>query len=144
MVAFQFLGELLLEFVKGILNIFFSTQNEVGGIFGGLFRIIDITKYIEILNSYKQSFGVGDWIVAVLGIIVLLALIVGFFFVLYRLISRLVRRYFSKKPLNDDLLDEIARLNAELTRVHRSRERLLDLQSRMESLSHVSGKFYLA
>lgn len=131
MVAFQFLGELLLEFVKGILNIFFSTQNEVGGIFGGLFRIIDITNYIEILNSYKQSFGVGDWIVAVLGIIVLLALIVGFFFVLYRLISRLVRRYFSKKPLNDDLLDEIARLNAELTRVHRSRERLLDLQSRM-------------
>ena len=89
MVAFQFLGELLLEFVKGILNIFFSTQNEVGGIFGGLFRIIDITKYIEILNSYKQSFGVGDWIVAVLGIIVLLALIVGFFFLEKNITTRM-------------------------------------------------------
>lgn len=130
MVGFQFLGELLLEFVKGILNIFVSTQTEVGGLFGGLFRIINVMNYIDILNSYKASFGVGDWFIAILGMLILLVLIAGLFFLLYRLGSRLIRRYFSKKPLNDDLLDEIARLNAELTRVHRSRERLLDLQSR--------------
>lgn len=131
MVAFQFLGELILEFVSGFFNIFVSSQTELGGIFGGLFRIINVVGYINILNSYKASFGVGDWIVAILGMVLFLALIVGLIWVCAHFLSKLFRRYFSKKPINEDLLDEINRLNSELARAHRSRERLLDLHGRM-------------
>ena len=102
MVAFQFLGELILEFVSGFFNIFVSSQTELGGIFGGLFRIINVVGYINILNSYKASFGVGDWIVAILGMVLFLALIVGLIWVCAHFLSKLFRRYFSKKPINED------------------------------------------
>ncbi len=129
MVVWQFLGELLLEFAKGILNIFVSVKGEVGGIFGGLFRIINIVEYVRIFNSYKDSFTVGDWFIAIIGILLFLAILAALIFVIVKYVSKFFRRYFTKKPLNDDLLDEIARLNSELTRVQRSRERILGMRA---------------
>ncbi len=131
MVVWEFLGALFLEFVKGLFNIFVSSTSEVGGIFGGLFRIINVVGYIDLLNAYKASFGVGDWLIAVLGMIVFVAFVVAFVWVCVYFISKFFRRYFSKKPINEDLLDEISRLNTELARAHRSRERLMDLSGRM-------------
>lgn len=133
MVVWQFLGELLLEFVSGILNIFVSPTGQIGGIFGGIWRIINIMGYVEIFNNYKSSFTVADWVIGIIGAIVLVALIAAFLGVFIYFISKMFRRYLTRKPLNDDLLDEISRLNAELTRAHRSRERLLELQGIMPS-----------
>lgn len=131
MIAWTVLGELLLQFVGGILNVFVSPIGQTGGIMGGLFEIINVTEYIAIFNDYKRSFTPVDWIVSIIGVVILIVLISALVGLLVFYVVKFFRRHFTRKALNDDLLDEISRLNAELTRAYRSREKILELNGLM-------------
>jgi len=113
--AFACLGALFLQFISGILNIFVSPTGSLGGIFGGIFEVINIVAYIRIINLYSSALGVGGWIVVVIGMLLMLALIGALVWVAVHFISKFIRRYFTKKPLNDDLIAEVNRLQKELS-----------------------------
>ncbi|MGN0819404.1 MAG: hypothetical protein ACI4M6_03285 [Christensenellaceae bacterium] len=125
MLVWQFLGEVLLEFFSGLLGIFISPTGGVGGILGGIFRMLNPVGYINILSRYKSGFNVGDWIIAVIGILLFIAMVVAIFFVAIKLVVKLYKRYFSKKTLDDDLIKEIARLKGEVRKVSRERDKAL-------------------
>ncbi|MBO7187372.1 MAG: hypothetical protein J6V68_03145 [Clostridia bacterium] len=112
--AFSCLGALFLQFIGGILNIFVSPMDSVGGIFGGIFESINVVAYVRIISMYSGGLNVGGWIVVVLGMILMVALIGALVWVAVHYISKFVRRYFTKKPLNDDLIAEVRRLQKEL------------------------------
>ena len=120
-VAFECLGKLFLQFITGFLHIFVTpaTSSSSGGIFGGVFEIINITAYIEIFKNFSPSLNAGGWVVVIIGMLLILALIGALIWLAVHFISKLFRRYFTKKPLNDDLIAEINRLNKELAYAQR-------------------------
>ena len=46
----------------------------ISGFFGGIAKIFDIVGYIRQFSAYKSGFGVVDWIFAVFGFILVMAI----------------------------------------------------------------------
>ena len=118
-VAFQCLAELFLQFISGILNVFFSPVDSVGGLFGGAFGVLNIVAYADIYKSYSDNLNSVGWIIVIFGTLLILALITLLVWIVVHFISKFFRRYFTKKPLNDDLIAEINRLQRELNMASR-------------------------
>ena len=117
--AFQCLADLFLQFIGGILHVFFAPVGSVGGVFGGIFEVLNIAKYAEIFKGYSGNLTSGEKIVVIIGIILILALIVALLWVGIHFISKFFRRYFTKKTLNEDLVAEVNRLNRELSNAYK-------------------------
>ncbi len=132
MVVWDFLGEVLKTFFSGLLGMFVSPPNTVGGFFGGFFTMINPIEYLRILGAHSSNFTVGDWIIAIVGLLLFFAFIVAMFYGLFRLIRHVYRRFFTKKTLDEDLVKEIARLNSEVQRVNGERDRLLAMNGMLD------------
>ena len=132
MLGLRFVGEIFLNFFTGLLAIFVSPGNTVGGFFGGFFTMINPIGYIQLLIEQKNNFHAGDWVIAIIGLLLFFAFIIAFFYGIVRLIRYIWRRYFTKKTLDEDLIKEIARLNGEVSRVNGERDRLLAMNGMLD------------
>ena len=117
---FRFFYEFTSIFFEGIGNMF-------GGIVSGVGQMLNITDYKKILESYKDSFNTFEWILAIITIIFLVLL---FFGAIYLIISRL-RKYLRlrKQKMNqDELLDEIGKLNDKVRKLMKEKDELMAMK----------------
>ncbi len=121
--------------MKGFLDWFFvflTTMLEgiwkiISGIFGGIAQIFNFAEYIAQFNRFKESFGVLDWIFAVLSFLLVLA----FWAILIYMLVLLVRKYirFRRSAVgNEDLLEEVAALHRNVQRLTKEKEKILALK----------------
>lgn len=117
----KFLAEFLSQFfVKGVWGIF-------RGIGTGIIEMFNIPAYIAIFKSWSANFSVGEWILAILSVVIVVAL----FLVIIWLISLLIRKYIRvRKTLVDqeELLNEVGNLNREIIKLTTEKERILAMK----------------
>ena len=117
---YRFFYEFISVFFDGVVMIF-------KGIFGGFIQMFKFSEYTKIVNSYKDSFNSKEWIFVVLAVIVLLVLIALVGILIYFLIKRLFFRK-STKYNSDELIEEIANLNAQVQKLMREKEELMAMK----------------
>ena len=117
----KFLEQFLSQFfVKGVWGI-------IKGIGIGIKNIFDIPKYIAIFKAWSGDFGVVEWIVAILALLVLLTVLVGLASLLYMLLRKYVR--FRKTVVDqEELLNEVATLNRDVIRLTTEKEKILAMK----------------
>jgi len=113
--------EVFKRFVKGLASIFYSGEGR-GGIIGGIVEMFNIPAYLKIYENNPQ-YRLSVIIAMVIVFIVLLGVAVLLIFILKRFFGRLFAR-----ETNQDLVDEIAHLRAELKRSNKEKERILKLR----------------
>ena len=99
----------------------------VSGLFGGVFQIFNVVDYIALFDSYKDGFGVLDWIFSILSFI----LVMGIWVVIIYMLIMLVRKYirFRRSAVgSEDLLEEVAKLHREVLNLTKEKERILALK----------------
>jgi len=99
----------------------------ISGIFGGIFQIFNIVDYVKQFNSYKEGFGVLDWILSIFAFILVMAIWAIIIYMLVLLIRKYIR--FRKSAVgNEDLLEEVAELHRDVLRLTKEKERILALK----------------
>ena len=117
---FRFLYEFLMQFFGGVKLI-------GKGIFNGIVQAFNIKNYVKVVNFYKQDFNGPEWLFVVIAIILLLALLGLIGFVLYLLIRKLIR--FRKTVVEqEELLEEVATLNNEVSTLVKEKEDILAMK----------------
>lgn len=117
---FRFIYEFLGQFFGGFLTILMGFVNAAAQIF-------DIREYLKIINFYKDDFNGPEWIFVVIAIILLIVIVVGIVFLLMLLIKKYVR--FRKTLVEqEDLLEEVATLNDEVSTLVKEKEDILAMK----------------
>lgn len=116
----RFFYEFISVFFDGIVMIF-------GGLFNGIIKMFNFTEYAKVIDSYKDSFNGGEKIFVVLAVILLLliiAIIITLIVLLIRAILRKLHNNFNK----DELLEEIANLNAKVRKLMKEKDELMAMK----------------
>jgi hypothetical protein len=116
----RFFYEFISIFFDGVIFI-------IKGISTGLSQIFNIKAYAKILNSYKDSFQGGEWVLVWL-FIGILVLVIGL--VIFLIITRLLKLFkLGRKKLNqEDLLNEIADLNEQVERLMQEKDEIMAMK----------------
>ena len=116
----RFFYEFISIFFEGIIKL-------VQGFVNGLTMMFNIFDYKKILESYKDSFSTGEWILVILTIIFLVVIVLGFILlVIFRLRKYLRLR---KQKLNqEELLDEIGNLNKKVRQLMKEKDELMAMK----------------
>ncbi len=93
----------------------------------GIVELFNVSFYYKIFVSYKEKFGVPGWVMFVIATLIMLVVLVLLGYLLYRLIRRFLK---FKQPIkeNEELKDEITRLNHEMYKLSYERDKILALQ----------------
>lgn len=122
--------------MDAFLNWFFAFITKMfGGIWQGLksfflgfVHIFDFGTYFGLFSQYQGSFGILGWIFAVLAFVLVYAFWTGLIVLIVLLIRKYIR-YRSSLACNEDLLEEIAELHKDVTRLTKEKERIIALKS---------------
>ncbi len=124
-----------IRFFYEFISIFVGGIVDVGkGIYYGVTKMFNIFKYKKILDSYKTSFNIFEWILAILTMVILVVIVGAAIFLI---ISRL-RRYLRlrRQKLNqDELLDEIGNLNKQVKKLMKEKDELMAMKVSQLGLS---------
>ena len=127
---FVFISEIL----KGFASIF-------KGFWEGIKQIFNIKNYITIFKAHSEGFGVLEWILAILSII----LVIGIFLLIIFMIVLAVRKYirFRHSLVSDeDLLEEIGVLQRQLLKMTKEKDEIMAMKvAQMSGGAITSGAF---
>ena len=117
----KFLYELLGQFFGGMWR-------AVSGFFLGLFDLINISAYANLINDYKAGFGVGGWIFAILSLLVLVAVLVAIIVITIVLIKKKID---NKNKIKNQvaLLEEVGKLNNQVIRLTKEKDKILAIKA---------------
>ncbi len=117
----QFLFEILRQFFGGFWTV-------ISGFFSGLLDVVNVLDYFAILDKYKGGFNVVAWILAILTILVMIALLAAFVVIIVWVIRR---RIHAHKAVENQmaLLDEVGKLNAQVIRLTKEKDRILAIKA---------------
>jgi len=117
----KFLEDFLSQlFVKGIWGI-------IKGIGLGIANIFNIPAYIDIFKAWKSDFSAGEWVLAILCMLLIVALLAGLVLLLVFLLRKYVR--FRKTIVNqEELLNEVASLNRDVIKLTTEKEKILAMK----------------
>ena len=116
----RFLYEFLGQFFKGFILIF-------NAIIEGVKSLFDFSSYLEILNFYKEDFSGPEWLFVALVIIILVLIVVGIGVLIFFLVRKYIR--FRKTLVEqEDLLEEVAKLNDEVSSLVKEKEDILAMK----------------
>ncbi len=118
--------------LDGILTVF-------KGIFYGVIKIFDLPYYFRLFASESQSFGVFDWILAILAFLLSFLVWVFLFFLAGLGIRRYIR-YKKSLAVSEDLLEEIADLHRDVERLSAEKDRIIQLKVTQAGLSYEQMK----
>ena len=113
-----------LRFFYEFISVFFDGIRKI---FSGIGKIFNVIEYKKIIDSYKTSFSVIEWILVVITILLLLMIILGAVF----LVAVKLRRYLrlrAQKLNQDDLLDEIGNLNKKVRQLMKEKDELMAMK----------------
>ncbi len=117
---FRFVYEFLLQFFSPIIGVITS-------LIGGIGDMFNFSAYVKIVNFYKNDFKGAEWIMVVLAILIVLIVLAG----LVLLIVFLVKKYarFRKTIVEQEsLLEEVANLNNEVSKLMKEKEDILAMK----------------
>ncbi len=118
--VFRFLYEFLSQFFGSILTVLIACVQ-------GLKQMFDWKAYLRILDFYKDDFKGPEWLFVALVIIFLLLIVAGFVFLIVFLIRKYIR--FRKTLVEqEELLNEVAKLNDEVSSLVKEKEDILAMK----------------
>ena len=116
------------RFLSEFLNTFFgSLWSGISGFFMGFVGMFNVKRYVEIFKLYSGDFDAVAWILAILVVILLVAALGALAFVIYLLIRKYVR-IRNTLVSQEELLNEVGKLNHEVVKLSREKERILDMK----------------
>ena len=116
----RFLYEFLGQFFKGFILVF-------NAIIEGVKSLFDFSSYLEILNFYKEDFSGPEWLFVALVIIILVLIVAGIFLLIFFFVRKYIR--FRKTLVEqEDLLEEVAKLNDEVSSLVKEKEDILAMK----------------
>ena len=117
----QFLYELLGQFFGGIWR-------AVTGFFMGLFDLINIPAYADLVGEHSEGFGAGGWILAIVSLLVVTAIFVAFIILVVILIKKKID---NKNKLKNQvaLLEEVGKLNNQVIRLTKEKDKILAIKA---------------
>jgi len=120
---------ILLNFIQDFLGQFFVSGfwGILKGIGQGFINIFNIPKYIEIFDKYSSNFGAGEWALAILSILLIVAVLAAIVFVIVLLLRKYIR---VRKTLVDqeELLNEVGNLNREVIKLNMEKQKILAMK----------------
>lgn len=126
---------LVFEFLKAFLGAFYDKG--IGSIFWGIIHIFYNDGYADAFKNYTEYFGAGEWAVAIIFIILIVAAIVAVIVLLALGIRKLVR--ISKaKVLPQDLVEECANLKKQIIKMSAEKDRILGM--RVSGIGNYEGE----
>ena len=106
----------------------------VSGFITGFGQVFNIVFYIAQFKDYKASFGIVDWIFAIISLLVVIAIWGTLFYLIFILVRKYIR--FRKSAVgNEDLLEEVANLHRDVIKLTKEKERILALRIGQTSIS---------
>ena len=116
----RFLYEFLGQFFSGFILI-------CKAVIEGVINIFDFKSYLQILNFYKEDFNGPEWLFVILVILILLFIVFGIVFLIVFFIRKYIR--FRKTLVEqEDLLNEVAKLNDEVSTLVKEKEDILAMK----------------
>ncbi len=117
----QFLYELLGQFFGGIWR-------AVTGFFSGLFDLINIPAYADLVGDHSAGFGAGGWILAIVSLLVITAIFVALVILVVILIKKKID---NKNKLKNQvaLLEEVGKLNNQVIRLTKEKDKILAIKA---------------
>lgn len=121
--------EAFLKFLYDVLRTFFlGLYHTVVNGFIGFFEVINIKSYINAFDNYSSEFNSLGWVLAIFVIINLIAILLLIGFLVYLLVRKIIR--IVKSSTNEEvLLDEVGKLNKEIFKLSKEKDRILELQT---------------
>ena len=116
----RFLYEFLMQFFGGI-------QLIIMGLINGIKQVFNISNYIKVVNFYKEDFNGPEWVFVVIAIIVLLVILALIIFIGFLLFKKIIR---VRKTMveQEELLEEVAVLNDEVSNLVKEKEDILAMK----------------
>ncbi|MBP3268851.1 MAG: hypothetical protein J6M07_11140, partial [Ruminococcus sp.] len=113
---FVFISEIL----KGFASIF-------KGLWEGIKQIFNIKNYIDIFKAHSQSFGVLEWILAILSIVLVVAVFALIIFMIVLAVRKYIR--FRHSLVSDeDLLEEIGLLQRQVLKMTKEKDEIMAMK----------------
>ena len=116
------------DFVVNLLKIFFGAiWKIISWPFRALFQLFNFPAYIEVFATYCGGFNFIAWVLAIIIYILLLAAIGAIGFCLYLLVRKYIR---IRKSLveQEEILNEVGRLNKEVVKLSNEKEKILAMK----------------
>ena len=121
--------------MDGILNFFFEFFGQflgglwtaISNIFKGIGDMFNFPKYVEIVNAHTSELGGVAWLYAVIGMLLIIAVLV---LVVYLVVMGLKKFVRFRKKVNDtnDLVEEVQALNREVMRLNLEKDKILSMK----------------
>ena len=117
---FRFFYEFLMQFFSGVQILF-------TGVINGFKQAFNIKNYVSVVNFYKNDFNGPEWVFVVIAVILLLLLLFLIAFMIYLVIRKLIR---IRKTMveQEELLEEVAVLNDEVSNLVKEKEEILAMK----------------
>ncbi len=126
---------LVFEFLKAFLGAFYDKG--IGSIFWGILHIFYNEGYADAFKNYTEYFGAGEWAVAIIFILLIVAAIVAII-VLAALGIRKLARLQKAKVLPQDLVEECANLKKQIIKMSAEKDRILGM--RVSDIGNYDGE----
>ena len=126
---------LVFEFLKAFLGAFYDKG--IGSIFWGIIHIFYNDGYTDAFKNYTEYFGAGEWAVAIIFIILIVAAIVAVIVLIALGIRKLVR-IGKAKVLPQDLVEECANLKKQIIKMSAEKDRILGM--RVSDIGNYEGE----
>ena len=117
---FDFFFEFITSILDGLKAIGMGIVNGIKGLF-------NIPGFIRIFNSYKGGFSVGEWIAAIVSLIVVIAIYAAIIFAIVLLIRKYLR--FRKTIVGEeDIVEELADLQRQVIKLTEEKDQILAMK----------------
>ena len=130
----QFLLEMLRQFFGGFWT-------AISGFFGGLIEVVNVLDYFDSLDKYKGDFNGIAWVVAIITVLLLIAVLVAIIMLVALFIRRRIRAHRAMEN-QMALIDEVGKLNAQVIRLTKEKDRILAIKAGARDLPHQEGTSY--
>ena len=116
----RFLYEFMSVFFSGLGKIFF-------GFIDGIIQMFNISEYAYVIEFYRKDFGIGQWLLVVLAVIVLIIMLGLIVLLIWFLIRKYIR--FRKTLVEQEsMLEEIGNLNRQVATLIQEKDKILAMK----------------
>ncbi|MEG2609255.1 MAG: hypothetical protein RSA91_01125 [Bacilli bacterium] len=117
-----------IRFFYEFVSIFFEGLTDIGkGLLQGVIKITNYKQYMDIVNSYKDSFKGPEWLFMTIAIGILVIIFILIALLIFFLLKKIFR-FGNKKYKKEDLLDEIANLNSQVRKLSKTNSEIMAMK----------------
>ena len=124
---------LVFKFLKAFLGSFYDKG--IGSIFWGFLHIFYNEGYRDAFVNYTDQFGAGEWAVAIIFIILIVAALVAIVWLIVFGIMKLIR-INKNAVLPQDLVEECANLKKQIIKMSAEKDRILGMKVSDIGIAH--------